>query len=88
MDGQRLPTMRSGIGAGVEEGASAALGQSHFIRTSLGLLRVFSEEAIKTAGEYAIAQGRSSAVAGDMQKALKYQARMFFQQVRTPIAHA
>jgi len=47
----------------------------------MGLLHVFSEEAVKTAGEYAVAQERTNVSNEDMSKALKYQARMFFQQV-------
>jgi len=47
----------------------------------MGLLRVFSAEAVKTAGKYAIAHCRKSVSTEDMKKALKYQARMFFQQV-------
>ena len=81
MEGGRLPSMRAGLGSGVRESPSAALAQSHFLRTSMGLLRVFSEEAIKTAGEYSLAHGRRHVANEDMQKALKYQARMFFQQV-------
>ena len=74
--------MRAGLGSGmVGSPSSGALAQTSFIRTSMGLLRVFSEEAIKTAGEYSLACGRTHVANDDMQKALKYQARMFFQQV-------
>ena len=82
MEGGRLPSMRAGLGSGmVGSPSSGALAQTSFIRTSMGLLRVFSEEAIKTAGEYSLACGRTHVANDDMQKALKYQARMFFQQV-------
>ena len=73
--------MRAGAGTGLEANSSTAAVQNQFIGTSMGLLRVFSEEAVKVAGEYALAQGRSKVSNEDMQKALKYQARMFFQQV-------
>ena len=74
-------TLRAGLGSGTEGSSSAAAAQSTFIGTSMGLLKVFSEEAVKTAGEYALAQGRANVCHDDMRKALKYQARMFFQQV-------
>lgn len=80
MDGSRLPSMRAGLGGVVAEDSSPEVAQN-FIRTSMGLLRVFSEEAVKTAGEYAVAHERVAVSNEDMSKALKYQARMFFQQV-------
>jgi len=80
MDGRDLPSMRSGLGSGMGEASSAAAG-AHFIGTSMGLLRVFAEEAVKTAGDYATAHNLISVSEEHMQKALKYQARMFFQQV-------
>eukprot|EP00966_Prymnesium_polylepis_P255113 5894283-Prymnesium_polylepis.1 len=58
MDGSALPHMRAGLGSGQEESSAAA--SMHFIRTSIGLLRVFSAEAVKTAGKYAIAHCRKS----------------------------
>ena len=72
--------MRSGVGV-VNETDSHAAAHASFIGTAMGLLRVFSEEAVLSAGEYAVAHGRSNVSHDDMQKALKYQARMFFQQV-------
>ena len=79
MDPSQLPSMRSGFGA--TENSNAERAGNDFVRTSMGLLRVFSEEAVKTAGEYAIANDRTSVSHEDMQKGLKYQARMFFQTV-------
>ena len=79
MDPSQLPSMRSGFGS--TENSNAERAGNDFVRTSMGLLRVFSEEAVKTAGEYAIANDRTSVSHEDMQKGLKYQARMFFQTV-------
>jgi len=74
-------TLRAGVGSG-SEGSPSASSANTFIQTSMGLLKVFSEEAVKTAGECALAQGRAHVCHEDMRKALKYQARMFFQQVQ------
>ena len=59
MDGRALPQMRAGFGSGTEIGPAGAA-TLPFLRTSMGLLSVFSEEAVKTAGQYAIAQRRNS----------------------------
>ncbi len=55
--------------------------QQHFIATTMGLMQVFSEEALKTAAQYVIGKGRNNVTDDDVLKALKFQARMFFQRV-------
>ncbi|AEO97822.1 hypothetical protein EhV011 [Emiliania huxleyi virus 86] len=55
--------------------------QQHFIATTMGLMQVFSEEALKTAAEYVIGSGRKNVTDDDILKGLKFQARMFFQRV-------
>ena len=70
--------MRSGLGTGNETSTAQRI---QFIQTSMGLLKVFSEEAIKTASDYAVGVDRATVGEDDMKKALMYQARMFFQSV-------
>lgn len=55
--------------------------QQNFIATTMGLMQVFSEEALKTAAQYVIGKGRNNVTDDDVLKALKFQARMFFQRV-------
>tara|TARA_B100000767_G_C19766259_1_gene537641 strand:+ start:543 stop:1055 length:513 start_codon:yes stop_codon:yes gene_type:complete len=55
--------------------------EQHFISTTMGLMQVFSEEALKTAAQYVIGKGRNNVTDDDVLKALKFQARMFFQRV-------
>ena len=55
--------------------------QQHFIATTMGLMQVFSEEALKTAAQYVIGSGRKNVTDDDILKGLKFQARMFFQRV-------
>lgn len=43
------------------------------------LMMVFARDAMQTASEYAIGCGRRTVKVSDVHKALKYQARMFFQ---------
>lgn len=62
--------------------ATEASAEDHFVATSMGLLRVFTEEAMKTAGELAVAQRRTVVSDEDTVMALKFQARMFFQRVQ------
>ena len=80
MDPSKLPTMQSGLGSGMEVDANEEA-KNNFIATSMGLLRVFTEEAMKTAGEIAMGEGRTVVEELDTVMALKYQARMFFQRV-------
>ena len=81
MDGRNLPALRAGLGTRMENNSTEQ--RIQFIQTSMGLLKVFSEEAVKTASDYVIAQGGEAREVGeeDMKKALMYQARMFFQSV-------
>ena len=55
--------------------------KGRFIATTMGLMQVFSEEALKTAAQYVIGSGRTDVTDEDVLKALKFQARMFFQRV-------
>ena len=45
----------------------------------VALMAVFAEDAVGTAGRYALARGRRVVTPDDMVRALRYQARMFFQ---------
>lgn len=66
-------TIRTGLAGKVEEG-------TEHTDTVVALLRVFMKDAIVVAGRYTCAQGRNSVSGADMQRALKYCARTFFQR--------
>ena len=55
--------------------------QEGFLKKSFGLLQVFTEKALETAGKYAIACGRRRVYDEDVQKSLKYECRTFFNNV-------
>jgi len=55
--------------------------QQKFIAKTMGLLQVFSEDALHTAAQYVVGNGRSTVTDDDILKGLKFQARMFFQRV-------
>ena len=76
----RIPNLRAGIGTGLEDDPNQEAADN-FVATSMGLITVFSEEALKTAGRYALAHNRTVVTDEDVAKALKFQARMFFQRV-------
>ena len=52
----------------------------------IALMRVFMKDAVVVAGRYTCAQGRNSVSAADMQRALKYCARTFFQRDENDLA--
>ena len=66
-------TIRTGFVGEVEE-------NTEHVETVIALMRVFMKEAILVAGRYTCAQERNSVTAEDMQRALKYCARTFFQR--------
>lgn len=66
-------TIRTGLVGEVEE-------SSEHTETVIALMRVFMKDAIVVAGRYTCAQGRNSVSGVDMQRALKYCARTFFQR--------
>ena len=55
--------------------------RDEFLAKTMGLISVFSQEALETAAMYAIGNGKKEVTDDDMTKALKFQARMFFQRV-------
>ena len=69
-------SMRSGIGEGNNEASEVAV--DNFVATSVGLLHVFAEEALKTAAKYARAKGCNAVTDAHVCCALKFQARTFF----------
>lgn len=66
-------TIRTGLVGDVEESTDDT-------NTVIALMRVFMKDAIVVAGRYTCAQGRNSVSGADMQCALKYCARTFFQR--------
>ena len=80
MDPSQLK-LRSGLGH-AEESETDARAKDAFLATSMGLLQVFTEEATKTAGMYAIACRRNTVTERDIADALKYQALNFFRADR------
>ena len=66
-------TIRTGLVGEVEE-------STEHTDTIIALMRVFMKDAIVVAGRYTCAQGRNSVSGVDMQRALKYCARTFFQR--------
>jgi len=52
-----------------------------FVATSMGLIASFTKEAMKTSAMFAAAKGRREVTQEDLQLCLKYQARMFFQNM-------
>lgn len=66
-------TIRTGLVGEVREG-------TEHTDTVIALMRVFMKDAIVVAGRYTCAQGRNSVSGTDMQRALKYCARTFFQR--------
>lgn len=66
-------TIRTGLVGDVEE-------STEHTNTVIALMRVFMKDAIVVAGRYTCAQGRNSVSGVDMQRALKYCARTFFQR--------
>lgn len=71
--------MKTGFSMNTSDDEDEAKGR--FIATTMGLMQVFSEEALKTAAHYVIGSGRTDVTDEDILKALKFQARMFFQRV-------
>lgn len=65
--------IRTGLVGEVEE-------STEHTDTVIALMRVFMKDAIVVAGRYTCAQGRNSVSGVDMQRALKYCARTFFQR--------
>jgi hypothetical protein len=66
-------TIRTGFVGEVDE-------STEHTDTVIALMRVFMKDAIVVAGRYTCAQGRNSVSGADMQRALKYCARTFFQR--------
>lgn len=65
----------------IRTGLVGEIGEStEYTDTVVALLRVFMKDAIVVAGRYTCAQGRRSVSGTDMQRALKYCARTFFQR--------
>lgn len=73
-------TIRSGLVGEVEE-------STEHTDTVIALMRVFMKDAIVVAGRYTCAQGRNSVSGVDMQRALKYCARTFFQRDDNDLAN-
>jgi len=72
--------LRAGVGSQLDE-TNEENEKAEMLEACAALLQVFSEDAIKTAGEYTIGDDRKEVTGLDMQRGLKYQARMFFQTV-------
>ena len=72
-------TIRTGLVGEVNE-------STEHTNTVIALMRVFMKDAIVVAGRYTCAQGRNSVSGVDMQRALKYCARTFFQRDDTDLA--
>jgi hypothetical protein len=68
--------MRSGVGECNNEASEVAV--DNFVATSMGLLHVFAEEALRTAAKYARAKGCNVVTDAHVCCALKFQARTFF----------
>lgn len=66
-------TIRTGLVGEVEE-------STEHTNTVIALMRVFMKDAIVVAGRYTCAQSRNRVSGADMQRALKYCARTFFQR--------
>lgn len=66
-------TIRTGLVGEVE-------GSTEHTNAVIALMRVFMKDAIVVAGRYTCAQGRNGVSGVDMQRALKYCARTFFQR--------
>ena len=60
--------LRAGLGNELV-GDPKAVNRDNFVVTSMGLLKVFSQEAMKTAGEYAIAHDRTDVSLAGMKNA-------------------
>ena len=69
-------SMRSGVGECNNEASEVAV--DNFVATSMGLLHVFAEEALRTAAKYARAKGCNVVTDAHVCCALKFQARTFF----------
>lgn len=67
-------TIRTGLVGEVEEEST------QHVDTVIALMRVFMKDAILVAGRYTCAHERNSVTGEDMQRALKYCARTFFQR--------
>ena len=67
-------TIRTGLVGEVEED------HSEHVNTVIALMRVFMKDAILVAGRYTCAHERKRVTGEDMQRALKYCARTFFQR--------
>ena len=65
--------MRSGVGECNNEASEVAV--DNFVATSMGLLHVFAEEALRTAAKYARAKGCNVVTDAHVCCALKFQAR-------------
>jgi len=68
--------LRSGLIGDIDDDET-----DEFLAKTMGLISVFSQEALETAAMYAIGNGKKEVTDDDMSKALKFQARMFFQRV-------
>ena len=68
--------LRSGLIGDIDD-----VENDEFLAKTMGLISVFSQEALETAAMYAIGNGKKEVTDDDMSKALKFQARMFFQRV-------
>ncbi len=68
--------LRSGLIGDIDDDEN-----DEFLAKTMGLISVFSQEALETAAMYAIGNGKKEVTDDDMSKALKFQARMFFQRV-------
>lgn len=63
------------------------VGNTADTETVIALMRVFMKDAITVAGRYTCAHGRTSVSGLDMQRALKYCARTFFERDDTDLAN-
>ena len=80
MDSHGIPSsIRAGVGTLTDAHDSG--GATDFTVTALSLIQIFAEDAMKTAGEYAIGNNRTVVTDDDVRRSLKYQARLFFQCV-------
>ena len=70
-------TIRTGFVMGEETGPNETSSETEMV---VALMRVFMKDAIVVAGRYTCAHGRRSVSGEDMQRALKYCARTFFQR--------
>ena len=78
-----LPQLRAGLAGEVAPSDV----EVSTIETTLALMRLFTQDAVEVAGRYTQAHGRTSVGARDIQRALMYCARTFFEASDEDLQH-